>query len=288
MVHRKTRWLRFSERIESRKMIDLRNKVVWITGASSGIGEALSHQFAKEGAKLVLSARRIEELKRVQNELKIDDSRVMILPLDVLKMAEFTSLKERVLQRFGQIDILVLNAGLSQRTLFAEMSSEDGKRLMDTNFTSVVELTRVVLPQMLQQKSGAFLITSSVSGKIGTPYRTMYCASKHAIQGFFDGLRGEVWKDGILITVACPGYIKTNISYNAIGKGGNAFGQMDVNQEKGISAELCAKKMVNALKLGKREVYVAGFMESLGMFLKRFAPALLWQFVKNYNIKSVK
>lgn len=269
-------------------MQNLQNKVVWITGASSGIGEALAFQFAKEGTKLVLSARREEELKRVQNELGIAQNRVMILPMDVLKMDEFEALTQKVISNFGQIDVMVLNAGVSQRTLFSEMSSGDAKRLMDTNFTSVIELTRVVLPNFIKQKSGAFLVTSSVSGKIGTPYRTMYCASKHAIQGFFDGLRGEVWQSGITVTVACPGYIKTNISYNAIGKDGKPFGKMDVNQEKGIAAEYCAKKMVNAVKSGKREVYIAGFMESLGMFLKRFAPSLLWQFVKNYNIKAVE
>ncbi len=269
-------------------MQNLQNKVVWITGASSGIGEALAHQFAKEGAKLVLSARRIEELKRVENDLGIAADRTMVLPLDVLKTDEFEALFQKVMAQFGQLDIMVLNAGVSQRTLFSEMTSADAKRLMDTNFTSVIELTRVVLPQMIKQNSGAFLVTSSVSGKVGTPYRTMYCASKHAIQGFFDGLRGEVWPNGITVTVACPGYIKTNISYNAIGKDGKPFGQMDVNQEKGIPADVCAKKMISALKSGKHEIVVAGFMETLATYLKRFAPVILWQFVKKYNIKAVE
>jgi dehydrogenase/reductase SDR family member 7 len=268
-------------------MKNLENKVVWITGASSGIGEALAHAFAAQGARLVLSARRLEELKRVQNDLKITANRVMILPVDVLKMEEFDALTQIVVGQFGQIDVLVLNAGVSQRTLFVEMAANDAKRLMDTNFTSIIALTKAVLPQMLKQQSGAFLVTSSVSGKVGTPYRTMYCASKHALQGFFDGLRGELWQSGIGVTVACPGYIKTNISYNAIGKDGQPFGQMDVNQQKGISADVCARKMVAALQAGKHEVVIAGFMETIGTYLKRFAPAILWQFVKKYNIKAV-
>jgi dehydrogenase/reductase SDR family member 7 len=267
--------------------MNLQNKIVWITGASSGIGEALAHQFAREGSKLILSARRPEELQRVKASLNIADEAVLCLPMDVLEMDTFASKVKEVVAHFGRIDVMVHNAGVSQRTLFTEMSAQDAQRLMDTNFTSVVALTREVLPLMKAQQSGAFLVTSSVSGKVGTAYRTMYCASKHAIQGFFDGLRGELWREGIQVTVVCPGYIKTNISINAIGKDGKAFGKMDVNQEKGIAADVCAAKMVSALKAGKHEVIIAGFMESLGAFLKRFSPALLWQFTKNYAIKSV-
>jgi len=183
---------------------------------------------------------------------------------------------------------LVPNAGISQREKFLDVAPPDFKKLMDTNFTSVVLLTREVLPLMVAQKSGGILVTSSVSGKIGTSYRSFYCASKHAVQGFFDSLRGEVWRDGVQVTVACPGYIKTNISLNAIGKDGKPFGKMDQNQAKGISAEVCARKMVNALKSGKHEIIIAGFKETLGTYLKRFAPALLWQLTKNYNIKAVE
>jgi len=268
--------------------MNLQNKVVWITGASSGIGEALAHEFAKEGAKLVLSARRIEELERVKKNLNLSDDSVLSIPIDMLKPEDFSAKTQAVLAHFGRIDVLVPNAGVSQREKFLDIAPDDFKKLMDTNFTNVVLLTREVLPHLLAQKTSGILVTSSVSGKIGTAYRTFYCASKHAIQGFFDGLRGEVWRDGMQVTVACPGYIKTNISFNAIAKDGKPFGKMDQNQAKGIPADVCARKMVNAFKAGKHEVMIAGFMETLGTYLKRFAPALLWQFTKNYNIKAVE
>jgi short-subunit dehydrogenase len=268
--------------------MNLTDKIVWITGASSGIGEALAHEFAKDGAKLVLSARRLDELERVKKSMNLPDASVLTLPIDMLKPEEFGTKTQTVLQHFGRIDVLVPNAGISQREKFLDIAPVDFQKLMDTNFTSVVLLTREVLPHLLAQKSGGILVTSSVSGKIGTSFRTFYCASKHAIQGFFDSLRGEVWRDGIVVTVACPGYIKTNISFNAIGKDGKPFGKMDQNQAKGIPADVCARKMVNALKAGKHEIIIAGFKETLGTYLKRFAPALLWQLTKNYSIKAVE
>ena len=269
-------------------MKNLQNKVIWITGASSGIGEELVKQFAQEGAKLVLSARRESELLRVKNSANLPDNQVFILPMDMLEMDSFADKFQQIINRFGGVDVMVHNAGISQRTLFSEMSDQDAKRLMDTNFTSVVALTRVVLPHFIQKKSGSFLVTSSVSGKIGTPYRTMYCASKHALQGFFDGLRGEVWKDGVQVTVVCPGYINTPISLSAIGKGGNAYGKMDVNQAKGIPVNICVEKMIKALKSGKHEIVIAGLKENFGTYLKRFAPSLLWLFTKNYSVKSTE
>ena len=269
-------------------MKNLQDKVIWITGASSGIGEELTKQFAREGAKLVLSARRESELLRVKKGANLADNQVFILPMDMLEMDSFPDKLQQIINRFGGVDVMVHNAGISQRTLFSEMSDQDAQRLMDTNFTSVVALTRIVLPHFIQKKSGAFLVTSSVSGKIGTPYRTMYCASKHALQGFFDGLRGEVWKDGVQVTVVCPGYINTPISLSAIGKGGNAYGKMDVNQAQGIPVNICAEKMIKALKSGKHELVIAGLKETFGTYLKRFAPSLLWLFTKNYSVKSTE
>ncbi len=269
-------------------MQSLQNKVVWITGASSGIGEALAHEFAKRGAKLVLSARRVEALAQVKQSLNLPSDSVLVLPMDMLEFDSFRSKVDIVMSHFGQIDVMVHNAGMSQRGLFGETTGADAQRLMDTNFTSVVVLTKLVLPVMVAQQSGAFLVTSSVSGKLGTAYRTMYAASKHALHGFFDGLRGEVWRDNISVTIACPGYIKTDLSYSAIGKNGQPYGLMDENQAKGIATDVCAQKMVNALQSGKHEVVIAGFMETLGTILKRFSPALLWQFTKNYSIRAVK
>lgn len=269
-------------------MENLKDKVIWITGASSGIGEELAKQFAHEGAKLVLSARRESELLRVKSSTNLTDNQVLILPMDMQEVDSFPSKFQQIIEQFGGVDVMVHNAGISQRTLFLEMSDQDAQRLLNTNFMSVVALTRIVLPHFIQKKSGSFLVTSSVSGKIGTPYRTMYCASKHALQGFFDGLRGEVWRDGIQVTVVCPGYINTPISLSAIGKDGNAYGKMDINQVKGIPVNICVEKMIKALKSGKHEIVIAGIKETFGTYLKRFAPSILWLFTKNYYITSTE
>ncbi len=263
-------------------------KVIWITGASSGIGEALAVEFSTKKAKLVLSARRKEELERVAAKLAMAESDILILPMDMQQFDTFETCFQTVLSKFGQLDVMVHNAGISQRETFLNTASQDIQRLMDTNFNSVVALTQIVLPHFISRKTGAFLVTSSVSGKVGTPYRTLYAASKHALQGFFDSLRAEVWNEGIQVTVACPGYINTPISYSAVGRDGKPYGKLDNNQAKGIAAEVCAKKMVSALETGRHEIIIAGFKESLGTLLKRFAPRLLWQFTKNYKLKSVE
>ncbi len=256
------------------------NKVVWITGASSGIGEATVYAFAKEGAKLVLSARREEELQRVKKNTGLPDSDVLVLPIDVEKQKEFPSKVQEVVKHFGTIDVLFNNAGISQRSSVLESDMEVYHKIMDINFFGVVSLTKAVLPIMLQQKSGNIAVTSSVSGKVGTPMRSGYCATKHALHGFFDSLRAEVWKENVNITIVCPGYINTNISINAISGDGGKHGKMDQNQATGISPEDCAESIVNAIASNKQEVYI-GRKEVLAIYLKRFFPGLLSKIMRN-------
>src|SRR6218665_1729545 len=232
------------------------NKVVWITGASSGIGEATVYEFAKEGAKLVISARREEELQRVKKNTGLPDTDVLVLPIDVEKQEEFPAKVKEVVAHFGTIDVLFNNAGISQRSSVLDSDMEVYHKIMDINFFGVVALTKAVLPIMLKQKSGSIAITSSVSGKIGTPMRSGYCATKHALHGFFDSLRSEVWKENVNITIVCPGYIHTNISVNAISGDGSKHGKMDQNQAQGISPEACAESIVNAIAKGKEEINI--------------------------------
>jgi short-subunit dehydrogenase len=144
----------------------------------------------------------------------------------------------------------------------------------------VVALTKAVLPVMVKQKSGHIVVTSSLSGKLGSPMRSGYCASKHALHGFFDALRAEVFKDNIKVTMVCPGYIQTQISINAIGADGSQHGQMDTNQANGIPVEVCASKIVKAIKNNKSEIYIGG-KEVLGVYLKRFFPRILERIVIN-------
>ena len=266
--------------------MEFKNKVCWITGASSGIGEGIAKVLAKEGAKIVLSARKIDELNRVNAALKLPNADTLVLPMDMLEQAKFPEKLAEVIQKFGQIDFIFHNAGISQRGMMIDTPIAVDRQVMELNFMSVVELTKVVLPQMFKQNSGHFVVTSSVAGKVGTPMRSAYCASKHALHGYFDALHAELWPQNISVTMICPGYIKTNISYNAVGSNGEKFGKMDKNQESGMSVEHCAKKIISAVKVNKKEVYIGG-KEVLAVYLKRFFPSMLAKIVKNYKIESV-
>ncbi len=266
--------------------MDLKNKVCWITGASSGIGEGIAKELSKEGAKIVLSARKVDELKRVQKELNLPDSETFVLPMDMLEAAKFPEKIEEVIKKFGKIDVLFHNAGISQRGLMRDTPAYVDRQVMELNFMSVIELTKAVLPQMFKQNSGYFVVTSSIAGKVGTPMRSAYCASKHALQGYFDALRAELWPQNIGVSIICPGYIKTNISFNAVGSNGEKFGKMDKNQEAGMSVEKCCSRIISAVKAEKREVYIGG-KEKLAVYLKRFFPSILARIVKDYKIEAV-
>lgn len=261
-------------------MTQIKDKIVWITGASSGIGEAMAYAFASRGAKLVLTARREEELLRVKNELNLPEESVLILPMDVTRLEEAEPAAQKVIRHFGRIDIMVQNAGISQRSSVVDTDIEVYQKLMDVNFFSGVAITKAVLPQMISQKSGHFVVTSSVAGKIGTPKRSGYNAAKHAVQGFYDALRAEVHDDNIEVTIACPGYIRTDISLHALDAKGNKFNKMDENQANGISAEECANQIIKAVESNKKEVIIAALKETAGLYLKRFFPELLYKMVR--------
>ncbi len=255
-------------------------KVVWITGASSGIGEAMALELAKAGASLVLSARRVEELERVKQSTRLPDERVMVLPLDVTKFELATDKAAEIVARFGRIDVMVHNAGVSQRSFVRDTSLDVYQRIMDVDFFSTVALTKAVLPYMTSQKSGHFIVISSVAGKVGTPMRSGYNAAKHALHGFYDSLRAEVFEDNIRVTVVCPGYIKTNVSLNALDSHGQKYGQMDANQEKGMPADACALVILDAAAQDQKEVVIGGLTERAAVYLRRLWPALLFKMVR--------
>ena len=261
-------------------MVNFDNKVVWITGASSGIGEATAYQFAKSNVKLVLSARRKEELERVKRNTGLNSENVLILPMDVEEMEEFDNLTKKVIDTFGQIDILFNNAGISQRSFTLETDLSVYKKILDVDLLSVIALTKSVLPYMVKRNSGHVAATSSVAGIVATPGRSGYAAAKFALRGFYDALRAEVFKYNIGITVVCPGYINTDISKNALSADGSKYGIMDNNQMNGLSAENCAKQILKAIHRNKNEVYIGGFRELTGVYLKRFLPTLLSKIVR--------
>jgi short-subunit dehydrogenase len=255
-------------------MKTLKGKTVWITGASSGIGESLAIICALEGANLVLTARREEELRRVAHKTGLPDESILILPADLYRYEQANALADQVMARFGRIDVLFNNAGISSRALAVESPIEIDRKVMDIDYFSVVALTKAVLPVMIKQKSGHLVVTSSVMGKIGTPLRSAYAAAKHALHGFFDSLREEIADDGINITMVCPGYIRTQVSVNAITPNGEKFNKMSKNQQKGIDPLVLAKKMVKAVYTKKNELTYGG-KEVLGIYLHRFSPGLL-------------
>lgn len=261
-------------------MSELKNKVIWITGASSGIGEALAKALATQGAKLILSSRRQEELERVKSGLTISNENVLILPLDLASNSGMEIITKQAINKFGRIDILINNGGISQRSLAKDTTLETDRKVMEVNFFGTVALTKSVLPYMLQQKSGHIVVISSVVGKFGFYLRSAYSASKHALEGFFESLRIETYKDNINVTIVCPGKINTNISINAITGDGGTHSKMDESTENGLSAEECATKIIAGIKKNKEEILI-GKAEVRAIYLKRFFPSLFSKLIRN-------
>jgi short-subunit dehydrogenase len=268
-------------------MTKLSDKVIWITGASSGIGEQLVYLLA-DNNKIIISARREQELQRVRSSCKEQvQQNIHILPLDLAMLDTLNEVADKALELYGKIDVLFNNGGISQRSLVKETLFEIDQRLISVNFLSTVKLTKKVLPGMIKNKSGHIVLTSSLVGKFGTPLRSSYAASKHALHGFYDALAAESWEDNISITLFCGGYIKTNISYNAVLGDGKPHNQMDENQAKGKTSMDAAKAMIRAVERNKQEVYFGG-KEVMGVYLKRFFPALLRSVIRKMKIKEAQ
>ncbi len=253
-------------------------QTVWITGASSGIGEAAAHAFAREGARLILSSRRPDELERVRRALPRADEH-LVVPLDLARADTFPALVADVLARCGRIDVLLNNGGVSQRSLALDATLEVERALMEVNYFGPVALTKAVLPAMRAQRAGRIVVVSSVMGYVGTPGRSTYAAAKHALHGYFDSLRAEHWRENIGITIVCPGYVQTAVSDNALGPRGEKHGRTDATHVGSITPAQCAAAIVRAVARGKDEIYVGG-REVLGIYLKRFVPALFSRVVR--------
>lgn len=266
-------------------MSELNNKVIWLTGASSGIGEAVAYELAKNGAKLILSARRKEELERVKNNCVAgSQDNIQILPLDLSEPDTLEAATQSAIQIFGHVDILINNGGISQRSMVHETSLEVYRRIMEVNFFSAIALTKYILPHFVSRKTGQIATLSSVAGKVGTPYRSGYAASKHALHGFFDAVRAEHFKDNVFVTMLCPGVIRTPISYSALTGDGTPLNKMDDLQSKGKPVDWCAREIVNAIEKRKEEVYIGG-KEILLIYIKRFFPSLFSKIIRNVKVR---
>jgi short-subunit dehydrogenase len=228
----------------------------------------------------VLSSRRKEALELVADKCQaashIPDS-ILVLPLDITDEQSLAEKVEQALNFEGSIDMLINNAGISQRSSFLTTEMSTYRKLFEVDVFGQIALTKLVVPIMIKQGSGHVAITSSVAGKIGVPFRTGYCAAKHAVMGFFDALRTELADQNIEVTTITPGYIHTNISANAVRGDGSAYGETDTNIAGGMDAVQCAKVIVDGLQKGKPEIAVGKGMEMYALWLKRLMPKTLFR-----------
>ncbi|MDZ7716137.1 MAG: SDR family oxidoreductase [Balneolaceae bacterium] len=260
-----------------------KNKVIWITGASSGIGEALAYAFSKKGAKLILSSRRKEALEEVMANCQGDRDNIHILTLDLAQTESLPDKAEKAVNIYGSIDYLFNNGGISQRSVIMETQMDVIRKVMEVNFFGTVALTKAVLPTMLEQGSGHIVVTSSVMGKFATRLRSTYAASKHALHGWFDALRQEMMDENIKVTLVCPGFIKTNVTLNALEGDGGKHNKMSTGQQNGMDADVFAEKLLPKITKGQQEIYIGG-KEIWGIYLKRFFPRLLQKMLSKVDV----
>ena len=261
-------------------MASLSNKVVWVTGASSGIGEALVRVLAENNNKLILSSRKLEALENVKASLpEAAKENAKILALDLSQPDTLNEKAKEALGFFGKVDVLIHSGGISQRAMALDTQIEVDRRLMEVNYFAAVILSKAVLPSMIKNGYGHIISISSLVGKIGSPLRSGYAASKHALHGFFDSVRAETYSKNIFITLVVPGFVKTNVSINALTEDGKALDQMDEELKKGMTAEQCARKIIKGAEKEKNELLIGG-KETFAVYIKRLFPGLLARIVR--------
>lgn len=258
---------------------------VWITGASSGIGKELVKQAYADNAKVLLASRKTKDLEQIASEMGLEKGRYAVEKLDLENYKQISAFTKRYLKKYGIPKVVIHNGGISQRSLTKETSLATIEKIMNTNFYGAVELTRTMLPDILNQKPVHFAVISSVAGKIGSPLRSAYSASKFALVGFFHALRAEEEKSGIFVTMVYPGFIQTNISKNALLGDGSSTGKMDSVIESGLPVQLCAHRILHAVANKQREVVVAGMKEKFGLFLQTFIPSLFFKMIQSVKVR---
>ena len=263
-------------------IMDFQNKVIWITGASSGIGRELALQLSVQNAKLVLTARHPETLSQVCRDAGLNEENCMLLPADLNNTTDAAEWVKKVMAKFGRIDVLINNAGVSQRARAADTTTTTDKQLMEVNFMSSLNITKAVLPTMLQQKSGNIVAISSILGRFGLPLHSTYAAAKHAMLGFFESLHEELKDSGIRVTIICPGFIKTDVAKNALTGTGDKYNVQSPAQENGMPANLCAAKILKATAAGKKIKYI-GKVELLMPVIHHYQPRLFYWLMKKMS-----
>jgi short-subunit dehydrogenase len=250
--------------------------VVWITGASSGIGEALARAMLAQGAEVILSGRRVDALQALG---AVAPERTLVLPFETTDYDRLPALVEQAWGWRGRIDLLINNAGISQRSLALDTSLQVYRQLMEVDYLAPVALTQLLLPRLVEQGSGQLAVVSSVAGKLGAPLRTGYCGAKHAVVGYFEALRAEVEQAyGIGVSVIIPGSVRTAIAANALEGGGNARGRSDANIDNGIDPDDAARTIIEGLSAGKHDIVVAEGMELMALQMRASDPERTFAF----------
>lgn len=257
-------------------------KIVWITGASSGIGEALVYELVKQGAIVIASSENEQKLLQVKESCGEHSNSCYIEVFDMEKQNNYPQLVENVVKQHGKIDMLFHVAGVSQRSLDQDMSVGTIRKIMEINFFGAVALNKAVLPVMKSQGNGHIAVTSSIVGKFGFPLRSAYSASKHALHGYFETLQAELHNININITIVIPGRVNTAMSDNALTGDGKRWGKKDPGQSAGLSPEKTAKKILISVKKKKKEVLIGG-KELIMVYLKRYCPPLFWKIVNRVS-----
>jgi dehydrogenase/reductase SDR family member 7B len=259
----------------------IEGKTAWITGASSGIGEALAEELFNGGATVILSARNVTRLNALKTRLDaIGSGRCHVVPCDLTKMQEIEQSADKIKQLVSRLDILVNNAGVSQRSYALETDIAVDRELLEVNFFSAVAVTKLILPWMISTGGGQVVVISSMAGKFGFRMRSAYAASKHALHGFFETLRAEVHDKHVGVTMICPGRVKTDISINSLTGNGKQYGIMDQGQAHGVPVEKCARIIVRAIRNDRKEVFI-GSPELLLLVIKRICPPLYYWIVNH-------
>lgn len=278
---------------QKRRKAALSGKVVMITGASSGLGEALAHAFYDCGCKIILVSRRQEELKRVKNDLMNTHVTVttyppIIMSLDITNMNSLQSKVASIMEICGKIDILINNAGVSYRGEVVNTNVDVDIKIMLTNYFAQIALAKAVLPHMIKQQSGHIVCVSSVQGRISIPYRSAYAASKHALQAWCDSCRAELADQNIKVTVVSPGYINTSLSLNALTGTGQTYGVMDQATQQGYSSEYVANCTLKAVLKEEKDIVISPFVPKCAIYLRTLWPSLYFWIMHKRARKTAK
>lgn len=261
----------------------MKGKVVVITGASSGIGRALAKEFYSRGALLALGARRIDQLEKLKTELHNSD--FLCVETDVAMETDCKNLIDLTIKKYGHIDVLINNAGISMRAMFEDMDLAVMHRLMDVNFFGTVYCTKFALPYLLESK-GSLVGVISIAGHVGLPGRTAYSASKFAVRGFLDTIRIEHLHSGLHVLVAAPGFTASEVRKVALTADGTPQGETPRNEAAMMSSETCAYHIAEAIRKKKRELILTFLEGKFTVFLGKFFPALLDKLTYNHMAKE--